>query len=385
MKFNEKLIELRKKEGLSQEELGYKLNVTRQTISKWELGQTTPEMEKLSEISNIFGISVDKLINETEEIKNEKTEEPIIEDKPIIENSNPKNSKIGIILIIAIVVLLVCGIFSMFNKSKSEENMKQSLLDKVFSIFDYVMDTQKDINGNAQNIIGNVQDIINDGTLEEDAQNIIGGVQDLIDDTTTGDNVQNIIENVQGVISGVTSEMGKTTFNATFNGYNGTKNGNQVKNLLDDVITSNKTNNRKVTVKYLETKTQETEEIKNVKSKINESQNFEISFEYDGEGYIYEVIIERVYTQFEIKSFNNQFEIFAGTKMGGTVTSVLDSVVTSNKTKDKKITVKYNQTETQNEDEIKNIKRNIETFDNYELTFEYDENGFINKAIIEKL
>ena len=62
MKFNEKLIELRKKEGLSQEELGYKLNVTRQTISKWELGQTTPEMEKLSEISNIFGISVDNLI-----------------------------------------------------------------------------------------------------------------------------------------------------------------------------------------------------------------------------------------------------------------------------------------------------------------------------------
>ena len=44
MKFNEKLINLRKKAGLSQEELGYKLNVTRQTVSKWELGQTTPEM-----------------------------------------------------------------------------------------------------------------------------------------------------------------------------------------------------------------------------------------------------------------------------------------------------------------------------------------------------
>lgn len=45
MKFNEKIIELRKKQGLSQEELGYKLNVTRQTVSKWELGQTTPEMD----------------------------------------------------------------------------------------------------------------------------------------------------------------------------------------------------------------------------------------------------------------------------------------------------------------------------------------------------
>lgn len=48
MKFNEKLIQLRKKEGLSQEELGYKLNVTRQTVSKWELGQTYSCCRKLS-------------------------------------------------------------------------------------------------------------------------------------------------------------------------------------------------------------------------------------------------------------------------------------------------------------------------------------------------
>ena len=60
MSFNEKLIELRKKEGLSQEELGYKLNVTRQTVSKWELGQTTPEMDKLTEISKLFNISMVK-------------------------------------------------------------------------------------------------------------------------------------------------------------------------------------------------------------------------------------------------------------------------------------------------------------------------------------
>lgn len=37
MEFNEKLMKLRKQQGLSQEELGYKLNVTRQTVSKWEL------------------------------------------------------------------------------------------------------------------------------------------------------------------------------------------------------------------------------------------------------------------------------------------------------------------------------------------------------------
>ena len=54
MKFNEKLIELRKQYGLSQQALGYELNVTRQTISKWELGVSTPEMDKLVELSKYF-------------------------------------------------------------------------------------------------------------------------------------------------------------------------------------------------------------------------------------------------------------------------------------------------------------------------------------------
>lgn len=63
MNFNEKLMELRKQRGWSQEELGNRLNVTRQTVSKWELGQTTPEMDKLVEISQLFDISLDELLN----------------------------------------------------------------------------------------------------------------------------------------------------------------------------------------------------------------------------------------------------------------------------------------------------------------------------------
>lgn len=64
LKFNEKLIKLRKTSGLSQEELGDKLNVARQTISKWELGETTPEMDKLEELSNLFEISIDELVKD---------------------------------------------------------------------------------------------------------------------------------------------------------------------------------------------------------------------------------------------------------------------------------------------------------------------------------
>lgn len=62
MTFAEKLIELRKSRGWSQEELGERLGVTRQTVSKWELGSTTPEMEKLAAISDLFEISLDELV-----------------------------------------------------------------------------------------------------------------------------------------------------------------------------------------------------------------------------------------------------------------------------------------------------------------------------------
>ena len=65
MKFNEKLIKLRKASGLSQEELGNKLNVARQTVSKWELGETTPEMDKLEELSNLFEVSIDELVKDS--------------------------------------------------------------------------------------------------------------------------------------------------------------------------------------------------------------------------------------------------------------------------------------------------------------------------------
>lgn len=65
MTFAEKLIELRKSKGWSQEELGEKLDVTRQTVSKWELGSTTPEMEKIIALSELFNITTDELIKGT--------------------------------------------------------------------------------------------------------------------------------------------------------------------------------------------------------------------------------------------------------------------------------------------------------------------------------
>ena len=64
MKFGDKLIELRKKKGYSQEELAEKLGVSRQSVSKWESNNTYPETDKIIQIANLFDCSMDDLIND---------------------------------------------------------------------------------------------------------------------------------------------------------------------------------------------------------------------------------------------------------------------------------------------------------------------------------
>ncbi len=64
MTLSEKIQLLRKKCGLSQEELAEKLDVSRQSVSKWEQGQALPEMSKLILLSEIFGVSLDFLLKD---------------------------------------------------------------------------------------------------------------------------------------------------------------------------------------------------------------------------------------------------------------------------------------------------------------------------------
>lgn len=63
MNLGEKIVSLRKKNNLSQEELAEKLGVTRQTISKWELEETTPDINQAKKLSKLFNISLDELTN----------------------------------------------------------------------------------------------------------------------------------------------------------------------------------------------------------------------------------------------------------------------------------------------------------------------------------
>ena len=69
MSLGERLIELRKEKHLSQEEVADKLNVTRQTVSKWELDQSTPDFDKIKPLCDLYEISTDELINGTKSTK----------------------------------------------------------------------------------------------------------------------------------------------------------------------------------------------------------------------------------------------------------------------------------------------------------------------------
>jgi len=67
MKFEEKLIALRKSKNWSQEALAEKLGTTRQAVSRWETGITLPDVENLKKICDVFSVSADYLINDNAE------------------------------------------------------------------------------------------------------------------------------------------------------------------------------------------------------------------------------------------------------------------------------------------------------------------------------
>ena len=68
MNLADKIIQLRKKKGWSQEELAEMINVTRQSVSKWESRASMPDLDKIVRLSEIFGVTVDYLLKKRSHI-----------------------------------------------------------------------------------------------------------------------------------------------------------------------------------------------------------------------------------------------------------------------------------------------------------------------------
>lgn len=253
MSFSEKLIKLRKQHGFSQEELGYKLNVTRQTVSKWELGQTVPEMNKLISLSQIYGISLDELTNEDELNVDNTTKKDDIKIETENKTKDKDLRKILIPLIIVLIVIaLILGIYKISNFRTVNKAAGE------------ILTTSKEIDKESSGIfisfINFIKEIVS-GQIEEQKE----------------EDKQNEIKQ----------------YNSKFDIYSGKQYGNFLDNLLENVINNNKTQKEHIiTVKYNQNETNIPEEIKTIKSQLEKLDEYEVTLDYDDNGYVNKVTIE---------------------------------------------------------------------------------------------
>ena len=167
MSLGERLTKLRKEKGLSQEEVADKLNVTRQTISKWETDTSTPDFDKIVPLCRLYNLTTDELLT-----GNSKCEEPNSE----LSEEEKKRKKIGGLtfsiflyfvavawimssvaafkfnpVLSAAIFLIICGISTsiliysliIYKRKKTEEEEKQhkiyKQIDDVLAIFTVIL------------------------------------------------------------------------------------------------------------------------------------------------------------------------------------------------------------------------------------------------------
>ena len=117
---SERIYTLRRKQGMSQEQLAERIGVSRQAISKWEGGLSTPELDKLKALSECFGITLDELTSEQMEPHGTATPEPAV---PMAEN---RSSKLGVFLCGTGAVFLVLAGIMMIASPTSVDKLNES-------------------------------------------------------------------------------------------------------------------------------------------------------------------------------------------------------------------------------------------------------------------
>ncbi len=125
MTLGQNILDARKKSGLSQEQLGEKVDVTRQTISNWELDETSPNPEQLKLLSKALNISVDDLIgNDIQNVVLSKVKLTEKQTKSIKKILKGILTGFVVLLIIDVIALIVCFTNKLgpFKESKNSSN-----------------------------------------------------------------------------------------------------------------------------------------------------------------------------------------------------------------------------------------------------------------------
>ena len=245
MKFYEKLIILRKKALVSQEELAEKLDVTRQTISKWELGQSKPDIDKLQMMSKLFEVDVNTLTNE----------DISLEDK--VETKEDKNNKKEdgdrkFILYILIIIFIASLALLAYRVGTDIKTKKDEIKEELRKEKEKAEKDEKEF-----------KDKFNKDMEESDLK------------------------------------FDKNSFNSNYTFYSGTQPGQNVSMLIDNIINKNKTEKDHLVELTFDNTSYGTDSdnIKQTKNMIQtfkgyDIQYYEVSMDYDDNGYVNKVTIE---------------------------------------------------------------------------------------------
>ena len=300
MKINEKIMKLRKEKAWTQEEFAEKLNVSRQTVSKWELGQTIPDTENLTKIASVLGTTISDLLDENEISTENKTTKTTKTTKTDISNHKP----ILIIVLIIVLILVIMGI-GLITINKVFNTVTNQVVPKSISeMFE-------------EYSFGEVFDIIF-GRMQVAEKVFENGKQNM-------ENAKNNLENAKNEYKNAEIEFQKEK--------------ERVESLVDEIAAKEFSNN-------------ETNEL----------------------------------SKFKVSAFNQIFKSnYYGTTNGFFMTGFIDAVIKSNEENpDHIITVTYNGTETNDAGELRNMKKEFSSKKDYEIIYEYDENGLVKKAIVEE-
>lgn len=256
MRFEEKLVALRKQNLLSQEQLAEKLNVTRQTISKWELGQSKPDMDKLTAMSKLFNVNIDTLTNDDVSLDDKKKLKE--NESPVKKKSSNNFSRKIILYVLIIIFAFSCGtlVLRLGNSVVKETQRQTKQKEKEKKELEQKEKEEQELERKEQE---------REKQEQEERQ----------------------------------KNFEKNNFNSSFEMYQGTKSGMFAKNQVDNVIKNNNKNSDHLIEIVFDGTSYGTssDSIKEIKDKIKEFngykfQEYEISLDYSDDGYVNKITIE---------------------------------------------------------------------------------------------
>lgn len=129
MKLEEKLISLRKEKGLSQMKLAEMMNVSRQAISRWEVGAAVPSTDNLKFLGNLYGVSLEYLLH-NDAPKPNQNETPM--QKRIIEKQESRRKTVFVVLMAVLAVaVIVLSVMLLVKQPKKPISMREISGDEV--------------------------------------------------------------------------------------------------------------------------------------------------------------------------------------------------------------------------------------------------------------